>query len=168
MSRFGLAMMLWGVGVGACAKTLPEPETATSALRVRPSWVANLRPYEDAMRTCLEGREAPRYVAFLDALPSGATAVTTVDAYGAVEHCAYYEGRVVRREPAPITAVDISAMGGALLSVGPEQPVVQVGLVLEEVVDGGRVLGWLYWPQPEGDSDGELQAAQLGDGEVHP
>jgi hypothetical protein len=132
--------------LAACARNTPAVEHPLPG-RVRPNWAANLGPHMDAMQRCLELREAPRYVAFVDPLPSGATGVTTVDAYGSVEHCAVDAGEIVRREPATISELDISTAGGALFALGPEQPIVPVGRVLEEVLDGGSVLGWLYWPQ---------------------
>jgi hypothetical protein len=140
----------------ACVRSAPAVDHPRLG-RVRPNWAANLGPHVDAMQRCLELREAPRYVAFVEPLPSGATGVTTVDAYGAVEHCAIDAGEIVRREPATISELDIATARGALFALGPAQPIVPVGRVLEEVVDSGSVLGWLYWPEP---ADGDAGAAQ--------
>jgi hypothetical protein len=119
--------------------------------RMRPDWTTHLALQVDAMRACIELRESPHYVAFVDSLPSGATGVTTIDAYGAVEHCAYLDGEVVRREPTDVSGADIAEAGGVLFSLGPVMPVVPVGMVLEEVIEDDAVVGWLYWPgAPEG------------------
>lgn len=132
--------------VGACARGA-IPVEAKVHQRLRPDWTSQLAMQVDAMRACIELREAPRYVVWLDSLPSGATAVTTLDAYGAVEHCAFMEGSVVRREPTQWNATDIADAGGVLFSLGATMPVVPTGIVLEEVVDDGAVVGWLYWPK---------------------
>jgi hypothetical protein len=132
--------------VGACARG-PIPVEEPTPLRLRPDWTSQLAMQDGALRACLELREAPRYVVFLDSLPSGATGVTTIDAYGAIEHCAFLDGEVVRREPTQLSGAEIADAGGVLFSLGPVMPVVPAGIVLEEVVDDGKVLGWLYWPK---------------------
>jgi hypothetical protein len=144
--------MVFALGLGACATALPDPVIPVAS-RVRPSWVAGLSMHREAIAQCLEHREAPRYVAFVDPLPSGAVGVSTVDAFGSVEHCAVFEGRIVRREPAAMSAVDIADAGGALLSVGVRPPLVGTGRVSEEVLEQGATIGWLFWPSEQ---SGEL------------
>ena len=140
--------------VGACARGA-IPVEAPVTRRLRPDWTSQLAMQVDAMRGCVELREAPRYVVFVDSLPSGATGVTTIDAYGDIEHCAWMDGSVVRREPTQMSAADVSDAGGVFFSLGPTMPVVPEGLVLEEVVDDGAVVGWLYWPKaPEAHEEG--------------
>jgi hypothetical protein len=159
---------MWGaVGLlcAACARKLPEAEHAPTGLHMRPTWVSSVGVHADAMRVCLAPLEAPSYVAFVDALSDGVTGVSTVDAYGAVQHCAVRDGRVVRREPAPLSARDISRAGGALLSIGVVPPIVPSGIVLEEVLDDGRTLGWLYWPSSD---DAESDELAVSGGEVAP
>ena len=141
-------MCKWMVSVlvvAGCASH-PLPVEKPVERRARPNWSGNLGLYVDAMRACLETREAPRYVAFVEPLASGAAGISTVDAYGSVEHCAYHDGYVLRREPAPLSAADISDAHGALFSLGPAAPIVQVGVLLEEVLHEGATLGWLYFP----------------------
>lgn len=130
----------------SCAKPIPvqKPEAAT---RVRPSWTDQVTQHVDAISACLERREAPRYVVFIEPLPSGAAGVTTIDAYEAVEHCAYLDGRIVRRQPVELGVRDIGEAGGVLLSLGPTQPVVPHGQVLEEVLERGKLIGWMFWPE---------------------
>lgn len=132
--------------VGACSRGAVPVEAPVSH-RVRPDWTSQLAMQIPAMAACVELRESPRYVVFLDSLPSGATAVTTIDAYGAIEHCAWMEGAVVRREPTQLSLVDVADAGGVFFSLGPTMPVVAEGIVLEEVVEDGAVVGWLYWPR---------------------
>jgi hypothetical protein len=145
----------------ACAKPVPlkAPEPPS---RVRPGWAEQLTPHVDAIAACLDLREPPRYVVFLDPLPSGASGVTTVDAFGAIEHCAYLDGRIARRQPADFAITEVGAVGGALFSLGPTRPILPADEALEEVVDHGRLLGWLFWPT------GDERADQAAGGEVVP
>ena len=133
--------------VGACARGAIPIEEPVKKHRERPDWTSQLGMQVDAMRACTAVLEAPRYVVFLDSLPSGATGVTTIDAYGGVEHCAYLDGEVVRREPTQLNGEEIADAGGVLFSLGPTMPIVPAGIVLEEVVEDGAVVGWLYWPK---------------------
>lgn len=145
---FGKVHLIAGLlFLAACARGAIPVESPTSQ-RLRPDWTSQLALQVDAMRSCIELREAPRYVVFLDSLRSGATGVTTIDAYGKVEHCAWLDGVVVRREPTRLSAADVASSGGVLFSLGPTMPVVAEGVVLEEVVEDGAVVGWLYWPTP--------------------
>jgi len=137
--------------LGACARSIPVEAPVTQ--RPRPDWTSQLALQVDAMRACTELREAPRYVLFLDPLPSGATGVTTIDAFGAVEHCAYLNGEVVRREPTQLSGTDVAEAGGVFFSLGPTMPVVAPGNVLEEVVENEAVVGWLFWPKAQDGSE---------------
>jgi hypothetical protein len=147
--------------VGACTRGSVPVETVVNQ-RLRPDWTSQLAMQVDAMRGCVELRESPRYVVFLDSLPSGATGVTTIDAYGAIEHCAWLQGAVVRREPTQWSAADIAEAGGVLFSVGPTMPVIPEGNVIEEVIDDGAVVGWLYWPGSAAQSEEPKGAAEKG------
>jgi hypothetical protein len=138
--------------VAACGRGAIPVEAPVSQ-RLRPDWTSQLAMQVPAMAACVELREAPRYVVFLDSLPSGATAVTTIDAYGEIEHCAWMDGAVVRREPTQLSPVDVADAGGAFFSLGPTMPVVAEGIVLEEVVEEGAVVGWLYWPKSSASSE---------------
>ena len=102
------------------------------------------------MAACLEGRETPRYVVHLEALPSGATGVTTIDAYGAVENCAHLDGKVVHREMNQLSPEEL--IGLPVFSLGAQQPIVPAGIVLEEVLSEDLVVGWLYWPPAPADA----------------
>ena len=130
---------------GCAAKPLPQPTATPAPTRYRPNWIATIPMHIDAIRACLEPLEAPRYVLFVDSLITGATGVTTINYAGAVEHCAYQDGELVRREPAAPSVAAFEKL--PLFSPGAVQPIVQVGSVLEEVLDDeGVVIGWLYWP----------------------
>jgi hypothetical protein len=135
------------VGLSGCAKALPIPKQVPPS-HVRPSWADLLTQHVDAMTACLELREAPRYVVFVEPLTSGASGVTTVDAFDAIEHCAYLDGRVVRRQPAEFRLRDVSEAQEALFSLGSAQPIVPAGATTEEVLERGQPFGWLYWPEP--------------------
>lgn len=129
---------------GACAKAVQVEATEPQEERYRPSWTLNVPVHLDGACACLEGREEPRFVAHIEPLSSGAVGYTTVDAFGAVQHCAYAGGKVVRREQAAVRGAEL--VGLPLLSVGAVQPVLSVGVKLEEVLDGDDVIGWLFWP----------------------
>lgn len=134
------------VVLSGCAKALPIPPPAAPS-HVRPSWADLLTQHVDAISACLELREAPRYVVFVEPLPSGASGITTVDAFDAIEHCAYLDGHVVRRQPAEFRLRDVSEARGALFSLGATQPIVPAGATTEEVLERGQPFGWLYWPK---------------------
>lgn len=116
----------------------------------RPAWSAAIPMNVPAMAACLEERETPRYVVHVEALPSGATGVTTIDAYGALENCAHHDGKVVHRESMALSPEEL--IGLPVFSLGAQQPVVPVGVVLEEVLSDDLVVGWLYWPRAPADA----------------
>jgi hypothetical protein len=144
-SRQAVAVFALVAMVACAAKQVPQETSAPRPTRYRPTWTAMIPQHIDAIQTCLEPREAPRYVLFVDSLITGATGVTTINYAGAVEHCAYHDGRLVRREPAAPTAADFEKL--PLFSPGATQPSAPIGSVLEEVLDeDGVVVGWLFWP----------------------
>lgn len=131
-----------------CAKALPV-QAPRDMSPPRPQWASNLAAQTDAIHACLREREAPRYVVFVEPLKSGATGITTIDAYDAIEYCAYLDGRIVWREPAEFTLRDVSAVRGALFSPGDDAPRVPGGQRIEELLERGQRVGWLYWPELE-------------------
>lgn len=137
------------VAVG-CAKSIqPAAAAAPTDERYRPSWTLNVGVHLLGAAACLDGREEPRFVAHVEPLATGAVGFTTVDAYGAVQNCAYADGKVLRREQAAVRGTDL--VGLPLFSVGPVQPVLPVGVKLEEVLDGeDHIVGWLFWPAASG------------------
>jgi hypothetical protein len=136
------------VALAACgARQAPQDTSPPAPRRTRywPAWTLTIPEHMHAIRACLETREEPRYVLFVDSLITGATGVTTINYAGAVEHCAYHDGRLVRREPAATSAADFEKL--PLFSPGAAQPSAPIGSVLEEVLDDdGVVIGWLFWP----------------------
>lgn len=129
--------------LSACAKAVQIEAAEPIDDRYRPSWTSNLELHVDGARACLEGREEPRFVAHIEPLAT-AIGFTTVDAYGATQNCVYADGKVVRREPAGVRAVELAGL--PLFAVGSAQPALPVGVKLEEVLDQEQVVGWLFWP----------------------
>ena len=145
MSSKPVVALVLGVLAACAAKPLPSPAAPSAPTRYRPNWIATIAMHTDAIRACLEPREAPRYVLFIDSLITGATGVTTINYAGAVEHCAYKDGELVRREPAAPSVAAFEKL--PLFSPGVTKPFDLVGSVLEEVFDDEGVrIGWLYWP----------------------
>lgn len=128
----------------SCSKVAQLPIEPPREERYRPSWTATIAVHVDGVRACLDGRETPCYVAHIEPLASGAVGITTVDAYGSIQHCAYSDGKVLRREQADLAMGDLTGL--PLFSSGSATPVTPVGVVLEEVLHDELVLGWLYWP----------------------
>lgn len=124
-----------------------EPQVHVEAPReerYRPSWTTDIALHKDAIARCLEGRETPAYVLHIEPLSTGAEGVSTVDAYGAVENCACDSGRVIRRQTMREAASEYRGL--PVFAPGIAQPVVPVGVLVEEVFDGSVTLGWLFWP----------------------
>lgn len=145
------SLLVAALGVfAACKGEQIHAAEPAQAQRYRPAWSASLPHHVDAMSQCLEGREAPRYVLYVDSLTSGATAVSTVDAYGVIENCAVADGKVVLRQPTDRSPSDL--IGLPLFSLGAQQPIVASGVLLEEVVANDLVVGWLYWPPAAAES----------------
>jgi len=128
--------------------------------RYRPAWATNIPAYIAGIRACMALREAPAYVAHVEPLVVGATGVTTIDAYGQLENCAWADGKVVRREPVDATTGDLEGL--PLFAVGPAQPVVGVGSVLEEVLEDEHVIGWLCWPHASGAAPEHASGGERG------
>lgn len=130
--------------LAGCAKAVQVEAVEPEEEHYRPGWVADVALHTDGARACLDGRESPRFVAHVEPLSSGAVGFTTVDAYGEVQNCAYADGKVVRRQPSPLHASELAGL--PLFAEGPSQPVVPVGVKAEEVLDGDKLVGWLFWP----------------------
>lgn len=139
------AIVMVGCG-GGTPMVVKSPEVES---KPRPNWSANLGPYVDAMSACLEGREEPRGVAFVEPLTSGASGISTVDAYGSIENCAFQDGKVVWREQTTMHLGDVAEAGGAVFSLGARPPGGENGRLMVEVLNEGSTLGWMYWPAAE-------------------
>jgi hypothetical protein len=152
-----MSVVLIAALASACSKPVQVEAPKSKEERYRPSWTLNLMVHLDGARACLEGREEPRFVAHVEPLATGATGYSTVDAFGEVQNCAYSDGKVLRREAAAVRAADL--VGLPLFAVGPQQPVLPVGVKAEEVLDDDRVIGWLFWPDtPSASSEGGEEA----------
>lgn len=129
-----------------CAHKAPafRPPTRVEA-RHRPSWIRSIPVDLDYIVRCLDGREAPSYVLLVYHDPSRRVGMTTVDAYGALEHCVIDGGRVALRVPTDEVPEDYQGL--PLFSLGEKRPEFAEANVLEEVISEGSVLGWLYWPR---------------------
>ena len=111
----------------------------------RPDWTAGIQVHAAEIRACLRGRQAPALVVHVQALPvSGATGVTDVDGFGAVEHCSAQGSRVLLRQPAKLRPEHFAGLPAFVLGVA--RPAVGPGVPLEEIVDEQELVGWLYWP----------------------
>jgi len=129
-----------------CADKAPafRPPARVEA-RHRPPWLRSIAVDLDHMVRCLEGRESPSYVLLVYHDPSRVVGMTTVDAYGALEHCVVDKGRVALRVPTDDRPEDYEGL--PLFSLGERRPEFAEANVLEEVISEGHVLGWLYWPR---------------------
>lgn len=129
----------------------------------RPLWLQTIPADVDAMAHCLEPREAPRYVVLIVHAADASTAITTLDAYGALEHCVVQDGRVVLRQP---SSEQIDALEGLpRFSLGPTRPRVPRGTALEEIAQAGASVGWLHWPKPTCERGPERFCATVPKGE---
>lgn len=147
----GAAALVIGSGCGATS----SPATRTRLVEpprykepYRPAWTAGIALHIDEIRLCLAEREPPFAVVHVQDLATGATGVTAVDGFGHAENCAVEDGRVVSRERADVEVADLAGL--PVFAPGAKQPKVGVGGLLEEVVEGDLVLGWLYWPSTGG------------------
>lgn len=162
-SRAGQVAALYAV-LSGCAAHEPPPAHAPRSLvaaRHRPRWVQTVAADVDAMVRCLEGREGPAYVLYVHHTVDRLTAMTTTDAYGALEHCVVGDGTVFVRKPALEHLTDFSEL--PLFSLGGTPPAVPPMTVLEEIVSEGTVIGWVHWPlrdEPAADDDDDAQVAQ--------
>lgn len=142
--------MIVALGAACGSTPTPPPQHAPEPLddAYRPGWTAAISLHLDDIRLCLEGREPPTAVVHVQALASGATGITDVDGFGQVENCAVDRGHVVIREPTLLEPADLDGL--PLFSLGPSQPVVGFGVLLEQVTEKETLLGWLYWPRGDG------------------
>ena len=143
-----LVTLLLGCGsaeVRSAQDVLPQADDLHVTQDVyRPAWTAGIQVHAAEIRVCVQGRQPPVLVVHVEALVSGATGVTAVDGFGAVEHCKADGGRVLRRWPAnhgPEIFV-----GSPAFVLGAARPSVGAAVPLEEIVDEQASLGWLYWP----------------------
>jgi hypothetical protein len=140
-----------------------RPRAGAGAAKVfyRPEWVASVAADASALARCLEGRESPASVVHVHHTADAVTVVTTVDAYEALEVCAVANGKVLVREP---SAERLRSFDGLpVFILGARKPRLPTGARMQEIVKGGEVLGWLYWPA-ERPIDGDEAEPDLDEG----
>jgi len=153
------------VGCASSPHAVRRPPEPTSD-QYRPDWTAAVSLHISEIRACLADRQEPVAVVHLQDLATGATGVTAVDGFGALENCAAKDSAVLLRGPSAFRSEDLAGL--PLFALGPGVPRVATGVVLEEVTANEEedvVLGWLYWPHRSRTSSMPNQASANGSAE---
>jgi accessory colonization factor AcfC len=137
--------MVLGMGCAAPLKQVEPPPSEPIPEHYHPAWTSAVSVYVDAISACLDQRQSPSAVVHVEALAKKGTGVTVVDGYGVLEDCIFRGGQVERSDPAMLAPEAL--VGLPLFALGSEEPVLELQIPREEVLQDDAVIGWLYWPR---------------------